>query len=320
VVKFLATGLTIRSSVERSCEDSKWLDQHGDLIQILVLKNYLYFGNATSVLNYCTTMFTDDNGSFEDNVDLPPIPKYILIDMSIVTGIDTSAVDVMAEICTLCKAHRCSLILLGIPPSVKSPMVAGGLTPSRQNRLAFMDDLDIGLGKAEDDLLKFVACNEERLIRDGEKQRHNRITSMIDNGLQYALRKIDEEHDISFAEDLSELEKYVSTRELEEGELLNTADSECLQRGLYFIESGLIKCSVDASASLTRGRQRANQLGSSLLRRNDKSIGQMNARSGTLARTAAILKSSAGLVMSQFEHTFRLGRFGPGWVIGTISE
>ncbi|KAL3797238.1 hypothetical protein HJC23_004530 [Cyclotella cryptica] len=244
VVKFIATGLTIRSSVERSCEDSKWLDQNGDLIQILVVQNYLYFGNATSCLNYITTMFTDDdNESCEADIDLPPIPKNVILDLSIVTGIDTSAVDVMAEISTLCKVNQCCLILSGIPPTVKPPLIAGGLTPSRQNpHLFFMDDLDVSLGKAEDDLLKLVARNEERLIQDGRNQKHQRITSMIDNGLRYALRKIDEEHDVSFATNLSELENYAIARELDAGELLNEVGSDCLPRGLYFIESGLIKC------------------------------------------------------------------------------
>jgi MFS superfamily sulfate permease-like transporter len=188
-------------------------------------------------------MFTDDNESCEPDVDLPPIPKYVILDMSIVTGIDTSAVDVMAEISTLCKVNQCCLILSGIPPTVKPPLIAGGLTPSRLNpHLFFMDDLDVSLGKAEDDLLKLVARNEERLIQEGKKQKHQRITSMIDHGLRYALRKIDEEHDVSFATKLSELENYAVARELEVGELLNEVGSDCLPRGLYFIESGLIKC------------------------------------------------------------------------------
>lgn len=316
-MKFVGLGLTIRSSIERSCEDSKWLDNNGDLIHILVLQNYLYFGNATSCRNYVGTMFLDDKNAPESEIDLPPVPKYVILDMSIVTGIDTSAVDVMSEISALCKAHSCCLLLSGIPPTVKPALIVGGLVPSRQNpHLFFMDDLDSSLGKAEDDLLKVIAQNEEKLIQDGKKQRHQRITSMIDNGLRYALRKIDEQHDLNFSHHLSELEKYAVPKELEPGELLNEG-SECLQRGLYFIESGLIKCSVDATASLTRGR-RVGQIVE--LRRNDMSIGQMNARSGTLARNAAIIKNSPRNNILQFENTFRLGRFGPGWVIGTISE
>jgi CRP-like cAMP-binding protein len=260
-------------------------------------------------------MFTDAESNC--NVEVPPKPKYVLLDLSIVTGIDTSAVDIMVEISSLCKSNSCHLLLSGIPPSVKPSLIAGGLTPSRLNHphLSFMDDLDTSLGKAEDDLLRLVAHNEERIIKDGKKQKHQRITSMIDNGLRYALRKIDEQHGLGFASHLADLEKYAVSRELEPGELLNEEGSEYLQRGLYFIESGLIKCSVDASASLTRGRQ-----GVGGIRRNDTSIGQMNARSGTLAKNAAIIKNCSRSSFIQFDNNIRLGRFGPGWVLGTISE
>uniref|UniRef100_A0A7S4MC96 Uncharacterized protein n=1 Tax=Odontella aurita TaxID=265563 RepID=A0A7S4MC96_9STRA len=52
VVRYIANGLTIRSTIERSGRDADWLDQNGDLIQVLVLQNYLFFGNASSCLEY----------------------------------------------------------------------------------------------------------------------------------------------------------------------------------------------------------------------------------------------------------------------------
>ncbi len=50
------------------------------------------------------------------------------------------------------------------------------------------------------------------------------------------------------------------------------------------------------------------------------SIGQLKARSATVGRGLALLKGSPGLMMAQFNNTFRLARIGPGWVIGSISE
>jgi len=101
VVKFIANGLTIRSTIERSCDDNDWLDQHADQIQIIVLQNYLFFGNANSCMRYIESMFDPCDGE----IDLPPIPKYIILDLSIMTGIDTSAVDVLGDISALCKEH-----------------------------------------------------------------------------------------------------------------------------------------------------------------------------------------------------------------------
>jgi len=38
VVKFVANGITIRSTIERPFNSAKWLDQNGELIQVLVLQ------------------------------------------------------------------------------------------------------------------------------------------------------------------------------------------------------------------------------------------------------------------------------------------
>lgn len=40
----MATGITLRSTIERPPRAAKWLDQNGELIQLLVLQNYLFFG------------------------------------------------------------------------------------------------------------------------------------------------------------------------------------------------------------------------------------------------------------------------------------
>lgn len=99
MVKFNATGMEIRSTIERSVAISDWLDMHGDLIQVLVLQNYLFFGNASSILNYIATMFEDVAGSDSvySSFDLPPKPKVLIIDMSLNTG--TSIV--LKEYCSI---------------------------------------------------------------------------------------------------------------------------------------------------------------------------------------------------------------------------
>jgi SulP family sulfate permease len=96
VVKYAATGITMRSTIERPTNISRWLDLNGDQIQILVLQSFLFFGNATSVLNYVSTMFEDiDEEKDEIETSLfPPIPKVLVLDFSLVPGMDGSAVDV----------------------------------------------------------------------------------------------------------------------------------------------------------------------------------------------------------------------------------
>jgi hypothetical protein len=69
VVKYNASGLEIRSRIERSLIQSVWLDAHGDSIQVLVLQNYLFFGNASSILNYIATMFEEIDINVSQRLD-----------------------------------------------------------------------------------------------------------------------------------------------------------------------------------------------------------------------------------------------------------
>jgi len=309
-VKFIANGLTIRSTVERHAEDNIWLDRNGDMIQILVLQNYLFFGNATSVLKYISSMF--DDVDVVDDALLPPKPRYVVLDMSIVSGLDVSAVDCFADVTSLCKTEGCKLIISGASRVVRPALIVGGVKPASHPHLSFVEDLEAALGSAEDGLLKFVACNEERARKVGKKLKHLRQMSQFDIGLRLALKQIDEQHSLSFATYLQDLDEYTTAMDLKVGEKLD------LPRGLYFVEYGLIKAEHDTSASLTRGRQRV--YATPMMTKNSDSIGQLSARSATIGRGLNALKALPGGTMSQFSHTFRLARVGPGWVIGCISE
>jgi len=308
-VKFIANGLTIRSTIERHSEDNVWLDRNGDMIQTLVLQNYLFFGNATSVLKYISSMF-DDIEVIDDSL-LPPKPKYLVLDMSIVSGVDISAVDCFADVTSLCKTQGCKLLISGSSKMVRQALISGGVKPASHPHMSFVEDLEAALGMAEDGLLKFVGRNEERIQKNHLRGVHLRGMSQIDIGLRLALKQIDEQHNLSFATYLQGLAEYTTAMDLKAGEQLD------LPRGLYFVESGMIKAEADTSASLTRGRQKL--FATPVMGRSTDSIGQLTARSATVGRGQAALKNAPG-IMSQFSHTFRLARVGPGFVIGCISE
>lgn len=83
------------------------------------------------------------------------------------------------------------------------------------------------------------------------------------------------------------------------------------QRGLFFIESGLMKIERDTSETLTRGN--TNSL-KRRISRND--LTRMNARTGSIGRQVAALKAGAHDEMAC--QNMRLARIGPGWVVGAI--
>jgi len=185
VVKYVANGITIRSTIERPPMTAKWLDLNGDLIQVLVLQNYLFFGNASSILTYISSMFEDPPDD-TDEIFLPPLPKIIVLDLTLVTGMDTSAVDVFSDILNVCGNHGCKLFLSGVSTNLRQVMYLSGVKPESireraKRKLRFFPNLDAAVGKAEDILLDDENFEHYMMARSGPGER----------GFEYALRQID---------------------------------------------------------------------------------------------------------------------------------
>jgi MFS superfamily sulfate permease-like transporter len=311
VVKFNSTGLELRSRIERSMTQSVWLDSHGDYMQVLVLQNYLFFGNASSVLNYIATMFeeVDEAESLRLDFSLPPVPKVLILDLSLITGMDTSTVDIFADIKELCKNNECRLYLAGLSPRMRKGFALGGIKPDTGIRsmrfVRFFPDLDTTLGVAED----FLIQNEmETIISENHPQ------SLGDGGFQHALKQIDELHGQEFADGLLALQPFVVPLELQPGHCLFQSDGGTGivnegQRGLFFIESGLLKIERDTSQSLTLTRTRSNPAVNTMSAA--LTLKHQHARMGAVARKAALAKSSS--VHGAGPQNLRIARIGPGW-------
>lgn len=186
VVKYVANGLNIRSTIERSLKTGRWLDRHGDQIQVIVLQNYLFFGNATSILHYLSSMFEEPSDEI-DELFLPPFPRVVVLDMTLVTGMDTSAVDVISDSLALFSKYDTKLFLSGVSLSMRHTMALSGVKPETirdrsKRKLRFFSDLDAAIGKAEDLLLDDEGIEEEVHHRSG-----------ADSGFLLALHHIDEQ-------------------------------------------------------------------------------------------------------------------------------
>lgn len=153
----------------------------------------MFFGNAQSVLTYITTMFEEPDAEiYSDlNYPLPPLPKYLVLDFAIVTGLDTSAVDLIREVVTICREHHCGLMLSGLNPDIRSTLIYAGIKAGSSG-LFFVSDLESALGRAEDSLLKKVCHVEEQEQQSAGLRRRARALSNAEDGFQFALRRIDE--------------------------------------------------------------------------------------------------------------------------------
>lgn len=323
-VKFVGNGLNLRSTVERGYPETMWLSENGDWIQILVLQNYLFFGNCQSVQHYVSTMFDDqqEQENPDEAATLPPIPKHLIIDFTLVTGMDTSAVDLFSEVITMSQQHHCQLYLAGVSPVLKGTLAYAGIKPSLDRRFQWALDLESALAKAEDKLISQIFHIEEKNELESSVRRQKRSESLDirsgDDGFLYALRKIDEQHGLHTVDELAPLAAHTIPMDLNPGDVLMR------RNGLYFVETGLMR--IQGSASKTTGYASTTNTLTNRPTVSDPpiamtSIGHLDARSSTLGRQAAIWKASQGdskLHPERAEQTFRLARIGQGWILGSI--
>ena len=295
VVKYMATGLNIRSTIERPPNVARWLDRNADQLQILVLQNYLFFGNASSILSYITTMFEEPDPDV-DPMFVPPCPKIIILDLTLVTGMDTSAVDAFSDILAVCSNHDCKLFLSGVSKSLRQVMSLCGIEPENipdrsQRKLRFFGDLDGAIGKAEDYLIKTAPFEVDSTADAGPARA---------GGFRHALSQIDEQHLTSFADDLCDLEEYSTVVDMETGDLLY--DDPTLERGLFFIEYGIMKIERISEATISR-----SGIGGTFNRGFQRgTLNAMSARAESVGREMARLK--AGGLELQHTPRFRVAR------------
>jgi len=304
VVKYVANGQSINSTIERpSFLMSQWLNENGNRIQVICLQNYLFFGNASAIYNYVFELFESNKG--EDALFLKSKSRFLILDLTLVTGMDTSTVDVFIQIRNLCEGSNCKLFMAGMSKNIRSILALGGFkadTGVRSKRqLRFFARLDAALGKAEDMLLELDY--DDKI----DRVRMRRFMSRNDSGFQTALRHIDTEHGDNFFRELAGLEKYTTMMELKPGEVLYTdGKSEGVERGLFFIESGVLKEERDTGCTGTRRGLDVTAISSSI-----------EGSGNTLTRIQRCSLALDSKTASECQ-TFRLARLGVGWVAGTM--
>ena len=192
VVKYTANGQIVNSTIERPFRMSEWLNENGDRIQIMCLQNYLFFGNASSIYSYIFELFESNK---EEKVSFSkPKSNFLVLDLTLVTGMDTSTVDVFSDIRNLCIGSNCKLFMAGMSSTIRSILELGGFKPDTgvrsKRQLRFFVRLDTALGKAEDMLLDSdYGASDPGPPRPASR----RLVRGNNSGFQKALRHIDTE-------------------------------------------------------------------------------------------------------------------------------
>lgn len=144
-------------------------------------------------------------------------------------------------------------------------------------------------------------CDSRRLLYQG-------YTHLLILDTQRSLEHIDRQHSVSFAKDLKMLGQYTKKVTLQPGQVLY--EDIKLDRGLFFIEYGIVKVERNADETLTR---KGN--GDTFSRNATNSWGSLNhLRATDVTRAIAEMKAKGN--RSWERRSFRVARVGPGWVLG----
>ncbi len=140
LVHEVAFGETYHSNVDRPPEERAELRTLGDRVQILRVSGFVFFGSTNRLLE-----------RIRRRVETDP-PRFLVIDLLRVTGVDSSAVVSFVKAMRLAEAHGFEIVLTGASDRVRRQLERGGVGPT-EGMLVFEPDLDRGLQRCEDALL-----------------------------------------------------------------------------------------------------------------------------------------------------------------------
>jgi sulfate permease, SulP family len=145
LVREVAFGETYHSNVDRPPDQRAQLRPMGDRVQILRLNGFVFFGSANGLLE-----------RIRKRAEASP-PRFLVIDLRRVTGVDSSAVEAFVKAEHLAEAVGFELVFTGTTEAVRHQLARGGVVESDVVR--FEPDLDRGLQRCEEGLLAQAAAD-----------------------------------------------------------------------------------------------------------------------------------------------------------------
>jgi sulfate permease, SulP family len=136
------TGADVRSRRERPIPDRALLRENGPLVWIYRLTGYLFFGSASRVAGTISVRLQKGT----------PLPGYVILDLSAVSGYDISAVNTFQRIAQQAAARGISLLFTAVPDTFFG-LLERNCAPETLASVHRFQDADSGLQWCEDRIL-----------------------------------------------------------------------------------------------------------------------------------------------------------------------
>ncbi|MCD6022536.1 MAG: putative Cyclic nucleotide-binding protein [Actinomycetia bacterium] len=140
LVREVAFGETYRSNVDRPATERAELRTLSDRVQILRVSGFVFFGSANRLLE-----------RIRRRTESMP-PRFLVIDLRRVTGVDSSAVVSFRKMLRLAEVAGSEIVFTSASDPVRAQLVRGGVDET-EGSVSFEPDLDRGLQRCEDALL-----------------------------------------------------------------------------------------------------------------------------------------------------------------------
>jgi SulP family sulfate permease len=140
LVREVAFGETYRSNVDRPADERAELRGLSERVQILRVSGFVFFGSTNRLLE-----------RIRRRTESTP-PRFLVVDLRRVTGVDSSAVVSFVKVLRLAEASGFEVVFTGASDPVRAQLAQGGVDESH-DLVSFEPDLDRGLQRCEDALL-----------------------------------------------------------------------------------------------------------------------------------------------------------------------
>jgi sulfate permease, SulP family len=134
-------GETYRSNVDRPATERAELRGLSERVQILRVSGFVFFGSSNRLLE-----------RIRRRLEVATPPRFLVIDLRRVTGVDSSAVVSFVKALSLAEAAGSEVVFTAASDPVRAQLARGGVVEV-EALVSFEPDLDRGLQRCEDALL-----------------------------------------------------------------------------------------------------------------------------------------------------------------------
>lgn len=218
IVKASLSGLSYRSTTDRSAEQRLLIKSMGEHIAILRLHGFVFFGTSHGLVERIQMRLADrEQGEL----------RYLILDFKNVTALDSSAVASFTRIEQLAETEQFHLVLTEIHPEIEKKLRRAGFGAANQC-IHFDSSLDHGMEWCEGELLRTEGSSsmpDAGSIRD---QLQSRLLS---------------------DEDVDRFMCYLEKKEVQQSQvLINKGDPP---DSMYFVDSGELSAQLHVASGKT---------------------------------------------------------------------